>query len=124
MKYSLDKREKYSIFKIEEEKVDSMITPDLKSQFIFMKNEGVENLIVDMSDIDYIDSSGLSAILTANRLWKGEGQLILTSIENKNVEKIIKISRLDSILNITKDLKEAENFIFFDQLSKHLSEEE
>lgn len=124
MKYSLDRREKYSIFKVEEDRIDSTISPDLKSQFIFLKNEGVPNLIVDMSGVEYIDSSGLSAILTANRLWKDEGVFILSNIDNANVQKIIRISRLDSILNITDDIQGAENRILIEQVEKLVSEEE
>lgn len=124
MKYSLDKREKYAIFKVQEEKVDSLISPDLKSQFIFLKNEGVDNLIVDMQEVDYIDSSGLSAILTANRLWKDGGFFALTGIDNPNVKKIIEISRLDAILTIASDLEEAENLLLVDQVNRHTEDEE
>ncbi len=124
MKYSLDKREKYAIFKIQEEKVDSLISPELKSQFIFLKNEGVHNLIVDMQEVDYIDSSGLSAILTANRLWKEEGFFALTRIDSDNVRKIIEISRLHTILKITKDLEEAENLLLMDQVQKHSEQDD
>lgn len=111
MKYTIDKRGDTVLFKLEEENLNSIMAPDLKSQFIILSNEGVKNLIFQMNEIKYIDSSGLSAILTANRLWKDNGHFILTDIEHDFVNRLIQISRLDSILTIVGSVSEAENFI-------------
>ncbi len=107
MKYSLDKKENYAIFDLEEENLNSMIAPKLKSEFIFLRNEGVPHLILDMSDVKYVDSSGLSAILTANRLWKNDGLFIIAGINHSTVQKIIEISRLDTILTIEDKVEDA-----------------
>ncbi len=104
MKYSIDKKSDYAVFRLEEDNLNSLIAPDLKSEFIYLSNEGVPNLILDLSDVSYVDSSGLSAILTANRLWKAPGEFILTGIEQPNVVKLIEISRLDSVLRILPDV--------------------
>lgn len=111
MKYSIDKQEDYSIFNLEEENLNSIIAPQLKSEFIFLRNEGVPNLILDMEGVKYVDSSGLSAILTANRLWKGTGAFVLTGITEAGVQRIIEISRLNTILNITKTIDDAVDLI-------------
>ncbi len=71
MKFTLDKQDKYSLLSLDEENLNSLIAPDLKSEFVFLRNEGVRNLIFDLSNVKYVDSSGLSAILTANRLMEG-----------------------------------------------------
>lgn len=107
MKYSLEKKESYAIFDLEEENLNSVIAPKLKSEFIFLRNEGVPNLILDLSDVKYVDSSGLSAILTANRLWKGDGLFLLAGINHASVRKIIEISRLDTILSIEDEVEGA-----------------
>jgi len=67
MKFSIDKQDRYSIFSLEEENLNTLMAPDLKSEFVFIRNEGVKNFILDVSAVKYVDSSGLSAILTANR---------------------------------------------------------
>jgi len=38
MKISLDKKEKYSILKLEEDNLNSVIAPDIKSEFVFLRN--------------------------------------------------------------------------------------
>ena len=45
MKYSLNKEEKYTVFVLDEENLNSVLAPALKSEFIFCRNEGVKNLI-------------------------------------------------------------------------------
>ena len=59
MKFSLDKQDKYSVLSLDEENLNSLIAPDLKSEFVFLRNEGVRNLIFDLSQVKYVDSSGV-----------------------------------------------------------------
>ena len=107
MKYTIDKKKNHVVFQLNEDNLNSFISPDLKSEFIILRNEGVKNLILDMSEVKYVDSSGLSSILTANRLWKGQGNFILSSINYDPVKRLIEISRLDSILTIVHSNEDA-----------------
>ncbi len=111
MRYSIDKSDNFTVFTLDEENLNSVIAPDLKSEFIILRNEGVKNLIFDLKNVKYVDSSGLSAILTANRLWKGYGHFILTDINHDPVKRLIEISRLDSILTITPEFNDAVKYI-------------
>lgn len=120
MKYSLNKEEKYTVFHLDEENLNSILAPNLKSEFIFCKNEGVKNLIFDMSSVKYVDSSGLSAILTANRLWKEEGLFIVTGVVHGAVKKLIEISRLESILTIIPTLQEAFDYVEMEEIQNEL----
>ncbi|MEM7106156.1 MAG: STAS domain-containing protein [Bacteroidota bacterium] len=124
MKYSIDKQEQYSVFELQEEKLDSVIAPDLKSQFIIMKNEGTANLIFDLSAVKYVDSSGLSAILTGNRLWKGDGVFILACVDSPSIQKLIEISRLQTILTIMPTVDEGVDFVLMEEIEKDLNKEE
>jgi anti-sigma B factor antagonist len=124
MKYSIDKQERYTVFQLEEENLNSLIAPSLKSEFVILSNEGVSNLILDLSGVKYVDSSGLSAILTANRLWSSLGSFILTGIQHPSVEKLIKISRLDSQLTIIPSVSEAIDYVFMEEIERELSDEE
>jgi anti-anti-sigma factor len=124
MKYSIDKQEKYTVFQLEEENLNSLVAPGLKSEFVILSNEGVTNLILDLSGVKYVDSSGLSAILTANRLWSELGSFILTGVSHPSVEKLIKISRLDSQLTIIPTVSEAVDYVFMEELEREISDEE
>ncbi len=123
MKFTLDKTERYTIFRLHEDNLNSILAPDLKSEFVFFSNEGVRNLILDLSDVKYVDSSGLSAILTANRLWKDYGCFVLTGANHPAVKKLIEISRLESILTIIPSNEEAIDYVFMEDIEKELTAE-
>ena len=120
MKYSVDKNDIYSVLQLEEENLNSLIAPNLKSEFVFLRNEGVKNLIFDLSAVKYVDSSGLSAILTANRLWKDFDSLILTGVSHPSVQKLIEISRLESILSIIPTIEESVEFIKLESIQQEI----
>ncbi len=107
MSFQIDRTDNYTIVKLQFEKLDSNISPALKSELLVLNNDGVKNIIIDLTATRYCDSSGLSAILIANRLCKGsEGAFVLTGLQDP-VKKLISISQLDTILTITNTLSEA-----------------
>ena len=124
MKFELDKQDKYSIFKIEVANLNSVVAPDLKSEFIFLRNEGVKNLIFDLSNVQYVDSSGLSAILTANRLWKDYGSFVIAGPLTDAVKKLIEISRLETILTIIPTVSESVEYVYMEELERTMLGEE
>ena len=74
---------------------------------MLIAGNGEKNIILDLSNCRYCDSSGLSAILVANRLCKNaNGVFVLAGLQTA-VERLITISQLDTVLNITKTVDEA-----------------
>ena len=111
MNFSIDKQDNYTIVKVTVEKLDTTIAPSLKSELVILNAHGAKNLIIDMESARYCDSSGLSVLLVANRLCKNVGGKFVLSGLQKSVEKLIKISQLDTVLNITSNLEEAKKVL-------------
>lgn len=106
MSFRIDKQNDYTVIYIQSDKLDTNLAPSLKSELVVLNSEGVKNVIIDLSETRYCDSSGLSAILVANRLCKNsKGNLVIVNIQD-SVKKLISISQLDSILIIKPTLKE------------------
>ena len=120
MKFSTDKNDRYTVFSLLEEHLNSLNAPNLKSEFVLLNNEGVSNLIFDLSATKFVDSSGLSAILTANRLWKDEGLFILTGVNHPAVKKLIEISQLETILTVLQNVEEAVDYVFIEEIERDL----
>ncbi len=107
MSFEIEKKDNYAVIKVKTEKLDTLIAPSLKSELVILNTDGINNIIIDLTDTRYCDSSGLSAILVANRLCKnGNGKFVLTGLQDA-VKRLITISQLDSILTITNTLSEA-----------------
>ncbi|OFZ53334.1 MAG: anti-anti-sigma factor [Bacteroidetes bacterium RIFCSPHIGHO2_02_FULL_44_7] len=89
------------------ERLNAANAPDLKAELLHLNKSSVNNVVIDMSATRYCDSSGLSAILIANRLCKDtNGQFILCGLQS-NVQKLIEIAQLDKVLTITASTEEA-----------------
>ncbi len=107
MSFKIQKKDKFTLIKTSVEKLDTLVAPSLKTELVLLNTDGVQNIIIDLAATRYCDSSGLSAILVANRLCKNAGgTLIITGLQEP-VKNLISISQLDSILNITDTLEES-----------------
>ena len=123
MKFSIDKNEQYTVFSLLEENLNSLMAPSLKAEFIIYRNEGINNFILDLSNVKFIDSSGLSAILTANRLWKDYGSFVITGVDHASVQKLFEISQLNSVLEIIPTIQESIDFVMMEELERELKAE-
>lgn len=102
---------KYAIVASGVEKLDTNVAPELKSILVHENGQGVCNIIIDLSATRYCDSSGLSAILVASRLCKNaEGTFVLCGLQGP-VRKLIDISQLHTVLNITETREQAVEFL-------------
>jgi anti-sigma B factor antagonist len=124
MKYTVDKKEQYVVFTPMEEKLDSALSPKLKSELLTVNAEGYNNLIIDMSQVKYADSSGLSALLVGNREFSRDGGIFIIAGPQEHVMKLIKISMLDKVFNIVDTLEEAAEAIFIHEIDSKEEEED
>ena len=120
MKYTVDKQEKYTLLQLNEGKLDTHLAPQLKSEFITLHAEGVKNIILDLSDVRYTDSSGLSALLVGNRTFQQNDGYFALSCLSDHVMKLIKISQLDGVLNILPSVDEAIDAVFLNEIENDL----
>ena len=101
----------FSCIKVDRARLDSFISPELKAEIVMLVSNQENNIILDLSECIYCDSSGLSAILVGNRLCEdSEGAFIICNL-SPNVDKMIKLAMLDSILLIAANLEEAEKLL-------------
>ena len=123
MKFTVDKHEKYVLLKLNESKLNSLITPQLKSELILINTEGQRNIILDLCQVKFADSSGLSSLLVGHRLCKNTaGTFILTGL-NDAVARLITISQLDNVLSIVPTTSEAIDLVFMEEIEKELKKE-
>ena len=123
MKFTVDKHEKYILLRLNEGKLNSIVSPQLKSELILINTEGQRNIIFDLSQVKFADSSGLSSLLVGHRLCKNaSGTFILTGL-NDAVSRLITISQLDNVLSIVPTAEEAIDLVFMEEIEKELKKE-
>ena len=107
MEFKIEKLDNFTQIEVLIDKLDTHIAPSLKSELVLIAGNGEKNIILDLSNCRYCDSSGLSAILVANRLCKNANGVFVLSGLQTAVERLITVSQLDTVLNITKTVDEA-----------------
>jgi anti-anti-sigma factor len=106
------------------DKLDTTCAPELKSELVYLNKTGVRNVIIDLGGTRYCDSSGLSALLVANRLCKSvNGTLIVCALQEP-VQKLVQISQLESVLSITPSLSEAVDLLFMEEIEKDVKKDQ
>jgi anti-anti-sigma factor len=115
MEFKIEQMERFTLIQVLEEKLDTNVAPSLKSELVLISGKGEKNMVLDLSRCRYCDSSGLSAILVANRLCKNaNGTFVLTGL-NDAVDRLITISQLDTVLNIAYSIEEATDIVLADE---------
>jgi len=110
MDFKIEKGDNYTLIQVLNEKLDTHIAPNLKSELVLISGNGEKNIILDLSNSRYCDSSGLSAILVARLCKNAKGTFVITGL-NEAVERLITISQLDTVLNIVGSVDEAVKMI-------------
>jgi anti-sigma B factor antagonist len=95
MRFDAKKNGIATILKIHERKLDASISPELKGEFLVLCKPQLKELIIDLSEVEFCDSSGLSALLIAERKMRENGGTVKLVGLHKKVLSLIKISHLD-----------------------------
>lgn len=107
MKFDIKKNGSSATITIKERKLDVLISPELKGEFILLCRPTLKSLIVDLSDVEFCDSSGLSALLIADRQMRGHGGEIKLVGVHKKILSLLKISQLDKVFPIFDSVEKA-----------------
>lgn len=123
MNLTIDRKEKYALVTIKESKLNSSVAPELKAEIVVLHHEAFKNMIFDMTEVQYCDSSGLSALLVGYRMCRdNNGTFVLANVQ-EHVKKLISISQLESMLLQVPTVNEAIDLIFMDEVEKQLHKE-
>ena len=100
MKFDVQKDGGTTTLTLKEKKLDSSIASELKGEFLILCKPKVDTLIVDLHDVEFCDSSGLSALLIADRKMREHGGKVKLINVNKKVSSLIHISMLDRVFDL------------------------
>ncbi len=123
--YQLDEKGEITIIRITTPRFTAVEAPALKALFTeLVQNEGKNFLVVDLSGVDYIDSSGLSALLLGHRLTRDSGGSLALFGAHGWTEKVIRISELHRVFNMFESEEEALDYLILTLMGKQLGDDE
>ena len=85
--------------------VDLKTAKSFRSALDEAAQDGKPRLIVDMSEVPFMDSSGLAALIGAQKAFRATTRMIVVCPEN--LQRIFQVTRLDTIVCVVGSLPEA-----------------
>ncbi len=104
---SEDKNSVMTLF-VKEERLDAHNAGELKTELQRLYVEGRKNVLVDMKDVRFIDSSGLGALVSGfKNAISHQGSLKLSSLQPQ-VKSMFELTRLHRVFEIFPTAEEAQ----------------
>lgn len=91
---------------VENDRIDAASAIEFKDQMRAAAQNLPPRVILDLSNVTFVDSSGLGAIVNAKKTLGAKTRFDLCSL-NGAVDKVFKLTRMDSVFDIYSHLDQA-----------------
>ncbi|MDQ2066280.1 STAS domain-containing protein [Xinfangfangia sp. CPCC 101601] len=93
------------VIRVAEDRIDAAGAIQFKERMRALLETPSQRVILDLSDVHFLDSSGLGAVVAVMKLLGPERRLELSGL-NSTVEKVFRLTRMDTIFTIHPALAE------------------
>ncbi|MEV0351389.1 STAS domain-containing protein [Nonomuraea sp. NPDC050680] len=80
--------------------IDLYTAPHLQAEFARLLQEGPSRVVIDMSGVDFCDSTGMNVLLSALKRVKEQGGALDVAAPRPAVRKILQVTGLDSVFTV------------------------
>ena len=87
-----------------EDRIDAATAIQFKEKMRDLTKDGPARVVLDLARVQFLDSSGLGAIVAVKKLLGAERALELAGL-TPTVEKVFRLTRMDSIFTIHPSLE-------------------
>ena len=94
------------VVRVLEPRIDAAIAIEFKDAMRAETDNAHEVVILDLAEVEFIDSSGLGAIVAAMKQLGRDRQLALAGL-SPTVDKVFKLTRMESVFSIFSNLDAA-----------------
>jgi anti-anti-sigma factor len=88
-------------------KLDTILSPQVEKKGIQLMHAGQMKLVLDLSEISYVNSAGLRMLLSLKKQMKSAGGKFIVCSLRPEVMEIMKICGFDHVLEFAKDDEDA-----------------
>ena len=88
-------------------RLDAVTAPELKQRLKALVAQGHEELVVDLSSVPFIDSSGLAALVSGLKAAREAGGTILLAGLSEQARTVFTVTLLDRVFDFYPDVDSA-----------------
>lgn len=86
--------------------IDLYTAPRLQSEFTRLLQDGPSRVVIDMSSVEFCDSTGMNVLLSALKRVKEQGGQLDVAAPRPAVRKILQVTGLDSVFTVHETVPE------------------
>lgn len=94
------------VIRVAEPRIDAACAVQFKDGFRELADQGTGRVLLDLDQVDFLDSSGLGAIVAAMKYLAPDRRLELAALTG-TVEKVFRLTRMDSVFVLHSDIATA-----------------
>ena len=98
-----DEHQCYTILRVTGD-LDVATAPRLRQEAVRVTSGGARHLVIDLSGVDFLDSTGLGVVVGVLKRVRGLGGSLQVVVTERRVRKVFEITRLDEILDLRDTL--------------------
>lgn len=102
MKVSCVRGDGVDVVLVEAARIDALVAIQFKDEMRAVTADAAPRVVLDLRQVDFIDSSGLGAIVSAMKAMPQGRKLELAGL-TPTVDKVFRMTRMDSIFTIHPD---------------------
>lgn len=87
------------VLKLQERRIDASTAVAFKAKLSEFLDDGYLNIIINLAEVGFVDSSGLGALVSALKEVGPQGEIKLCEVR-EGVRSIFELTRLDTVFDI------------------------
>jgi len=107
MLMDIKKEGELTIISLREQRLTAAIASEFSKSVSDIVKSGPETIIMDMSDVSFMDSSGLGALIAIKKAANNECNFKVCSVSSEVME-ILKLTRMNQVLDIYESVQLAQ----------------
>jgi anti-sigma B factor antagonist len=80
--------------------LDTSTVPQLYEELAGLTREGVRHIAIDLAELDFADSTGLSALIAAHKRAEAMGGELILFSPNRDIRRLFEVTGIDSYFNL------------------------
>jgi anti-sigma B factor antagonist len=106
MEYDMNKKSEVLVIKPGSTRIDAAFATQFKNELLDSFKQGKNTIVLDLSDVDFIDSSGLGALVSSRKTLGENGEIALCSVKER-VQTLFDITRMNKVFRIYNSKEDA-----------------
>lgn len=107
MQWKIEENGAVRVIYVKEERLDAHNSDELKAELNLMFDSGIKNLLIDLKEVRFIDSSGLGVLVSGfKNAAARQGSLKLSGLQSQ-VKSMFELTRLHRVFDIFQTVDDA-----------------